>query len=112
VGKGPSPWQPETSQHKLAVLGKLAEEGAEVATAAVRCIIQGIDEREPVTGKLSREWFEDEIADIIAQTRLASEALGLDVSRIMDRAKAKQEYTGTWQRSLEPIRKEVERVLG
>lgn len=100
MDKGPSPWQPETSQYKLAVLGKLAEEGTEVATAAIRCMIQGIDECEPVTGKPNREWLEDEIADIIAQTRLAADALGLDVSRIMERAKYKQGYTGTWQETL------------
>lgn len=96
----PSPWQPETSQHRLAVLGKLAEEGTEVATAAVRCIIQGIDECEPVTGKPNRRWLEEEIADVIAQTRLAVDALGLDIAFIMERVKVKQGYTGAWQESL------------
>lgn len=95
-----SPWAPETSQHKLAVLGKLAEEASECATAAARCIIQGIDEVEPVTGKPNRRWLEEEIADVIAQTRLAAEALDLDISFIMDRAKLKQTYTGNWQESL------------
>lgn len=96
----PSPWTPETSQHRLAVLGKLAEEGTEVATAAVRCIIQGIDEREPVTGKLNREWLEDEIADIRAQTNLAIAALELDEWRIHQRVMAKMAYTGSWQDTL------------
>ena len=96
----PSPWTPETSQFRLAVLGKLAEEGSEVATAAVRCIIQGIDEEEPVTGKLNRTWLEDEIADIMAQCELAICALGLDYDRIEKRAATKREYTGSWQRTL------------
>ena len=100
-GKGhPSPWNPETSQHRLAVLGKLAEEGSEVATAATRCIIQGIDEREPVTGKLNREWLEDEIADILAQCSLAACGLDLDVARIEARMATKIEYTGSWQETL------------
>lgn len=96
----PSPWSPETSQHRLAVLGKLAEEGSEVATAAVRCIIQGIDEQEPVTGKPNREWLEDEIADIMAQCNLAVEALGLNGPRILQRVCNKQAYTGSWQETL------------
>lgn len=97
LGNGPNPWQPETDQLRLAVLGKLAEEASECATAAARCMIQGIDECEPVTGKSNREWLEDEIADVIAQTRRASEALGLDIGRIMDRAKAKEAFTKQWQ---------------
>lgn len=97
---GFSPWQPETSQYKLAVLGKLAEEGSEVATAAVRCIIQGTDEREPVTGKLNREWLEDEIADVMAQCLLAIRGLKLDVARINKRAIGKMDYTGAWQETL------------
>jgi hypothetical protein len=96
----PSPWNPETSQHRLAVLGKLAEEGSEVATAAVRCIIQGIDECEPVTGKSNREWLEDEIADIMAQCNLAVTALGLSHGRIVQRVKRKMDYTGSWQETL------------
>lgn len=100
MGKGPSPWQPETSQHKLAVLGKLAEEGTEVATAAVRCIIQGIDEREPVTGKLNREWLEDEIADVLAQIERATHELDLDSERILHRANTKYTYTRKWQDTL------------
>ena len=95
-----SPWEPETSQHTLAVLGKLAEEASECATAAARCIIQGIDESEPVSGKTNRRWLEEEIADVIAQTRLAADALGLDIAFIMERAKVKQGYTGAWQESL------------
>lgn len=100
MAKGPSPWQPETRQYELAVLGKLAEEGSEVATAAVRCIIQGIDECEPVTGKSNREWLEDEIADIRAQCELATVALGLNRDRINMRRWDKPEYTGTWQETL------------
>lgn len=84
----------------LAVLGKLAEEGSEVATAAVRCIIQGIDESEPVTGKSNREWLEDEIADIMAQCDLAIWTLMLSGPRISERRCAKRRYTGTWQESL------------
>lgn len=100
MGNTWSPWSPETSQFRLAVLGKLAEEGSEVATAAVRCIIQGIDEKEPVTGKLNREWLEDEIADVMAQCDLAITNLDLDRDRISSRRFAKSLMTGEWQESL------------
>lgn len=96
----PSPWNPETSQHSLAVLGKLAEEGSEVATAAVRCIIQGIDECEPVTGKPNREWLEDEIADVLAQIERTTYEFDLDVARILRRANTKYDYTRRWQETL------------
>lgn len=37
-----------------------------VAAAAVsRCTIQGIDECEPVSGKLNREWLHEALADVI-----------------------------------------------
>lgn len=57
----PSLWIPNTSSLDLAVLGKLAEETAELGASLARCIIQGVIESEPVTGKPNREWLEDEI---------------------------------------------------
>ena len=62
----PSAWHPTTNKVDLAHLGKLGEELAECAAAASRCIIQGIDEAHPVTGKTNRQWLEEEIADVVA----------------------------------------------
>ena len=45
-----NPWQPERDPIRLAILGKLLEELAEAQAIVARCIIQGIDESEPVTG--------------------------------------------------------------
>lgn len=50
-----NPWHPMTDAINLAHLGKLAEELNECGAAVARCIIQGIDGSEPVTGKPNRE---------------------------------------------------------
>lgn len=55
----PSDWQPITNKHDLAVLGKLGEEATELGSAIFRCIIQGLNEREPTTGKVNRQWLEE-----------------------------------------------------
>ena len=61
-----NPWHPMSDAVDLKHLGKLAEELSEAGAAVARCIIQGIDEKEPVTGKINREWLQDELADVIA----------------------------------------------
>lgn len=92
----PSPWHPETDSERLKVLGKLIEEATELATAAARCIIQGIDEAEPVTGKVNRVWLEDEIADVMANIGIAMNHLKLNQQRIEQRAERKANYIGRW----------------
>jgi hypothetical protein len=52
----------------LKILGKQLEELNELGSATARCIIQGIDGREPVTKKPNREWFMEEVADVYATT--------------------------------------------
>lgn len=82
-----SPWMPEQDRIRLAVLGKLAEECNELAARAARCIIQGLDEADPASGRSNRAELTREIADVIACTEVAIEALSLDVSdqRIKDK---------------------------
>ena len=96
----PSPWMPETDASNLKVLGKLAEELGEGGSAVSRCIIQGIDEAEPVTGKPNRAWLEDEIADILANIHIATEHFGLDKERMSSRCERKIDYLMTWLRPL------------
>lgn len=96
----PEPWQPETRTIALAVLGKLGEELGECGSAANRCIIQGIDEREPETGKLNREWLEDEIADVLATSRVAIGHFGLDEERIAARVQQKIAHLRGWHNLL------------
>lgn len=90
-----NPWRPITDPAKLRVLGKAGEEITEAATAIFRCIIQGIDEREPVTGKLNRQWLREELADIRAAVRVMEEELHL--SRMRDREKNKYRRLLAWR---------------
>jgi len=96
----PSDWQPITNKHVLAILGKLGEETNELGTAVCRCIIQGLDEREPTTGKVNREWLADEIADVLALTTITIERLGLNIDDIISRRQRKIAYKEPWFISL------------
>lgn len=91
-----NPWHPITDAVDLKHLGKLGEEAGELVSAASRCTIQGIDEREPVTGKINREWLEDEIADVRANSELVIQRFNLDEARIAARAEKKKRYLRLW----------------
>ncbi|HEY2178053.1 MAG TPA: hypothetical protein VGH15_05675 [Caulobacteraceae bacterium] len=93
---GPGPWRPIKDAVDLKHLGKLAEELGECQAAVARCIIQGLDEREPVTGKLNREWLEEEIADVAANLQLVHERFGLDHDRMAARAHRKLDLLRAW----------------
>lgn len=94
--KDPSPWHPITDPVDLKMLGKLSEELGECIAAVARCIIQGIDEAEPVTGKINRAWLEDEIADVLANAQLATERFYLDIARIEERKRHKMQHLRIW----------------
>ena len=64
-----SPWTPETNPTTLKRLGKLGEELGELQSAAMRCLIQGIGEASPDTGKPNRQWLLEEMADVEAMTK-------------------------------------------
>ena len=96
----PQPWQPESSPENLAVLGKCGEEAGELGQILARCIIQGIDESEPVTGKPNRQALEEEIADVWATTHLAIARFGLDLEGIEARAQTKARYLAKWLEKL------------
>lgn len=91
-----NPWQPITDSKDLKFLGKLGEEVNELGTAIFRCIIQGVNECEPVTKKPNKEWLENEIADVKAGILLAEERFALDKERITARARAKLNALRRW----------------
>lgn len=91
-----NPWHPITNSVDLKHLGKLGEELGECSAAVARCIIQGINETEPTTGKPNREWLEEEIADVIANTTLVVGRFDLDDQRIAARAVKKIAQLRTW----------------
>lgn len=89
-------WQPITNKYELAILGKAGEELNEAGVAIFRCIIQGIDEREPVTSKINKHWLEDEIADVRAMLDHVEYRLNLDQHRIDKRRKKKFLWKARW----------------
>lgn len=91
-----SPWMPDTNPLNLAVLGKAVEEGGEVTTACGRCIIQGIEESEPVSLKPNRKMLSDEIADSFATCGWLIDYFGLDRAYIEARAAAKRKGFERW----------------
>lgn len=91
-----NPWHPIKDPIELKHLGKLAEEMGEAIAAISRCIIQGVDEEEPITGKLNREWLEDELADVLAGINLVVLHFGLDEDRMNERAAKKAVRLKEW----------------
>lgn len=92
----PSPWHPMTDPVDLKHLGKFAEELSECGSAVARCIIQGIDEREPSTGEVNRDWLQKEIADVIANLELVAERFNLDWHKINERTVMKKNHLRKW----------------
>lgn len=91
-----NPWHPIDDKVDLKHLGKLGEELNECGSAVSRCIIQGVDESEPVTGKINRVWLEEEIADVRANSELCIERFALDEARIAARAERKKAHLRQW----------------
>lgn len=77
-------------------LGKLAEELNECGSAVARCLIQGINEAEPSTGELNRNWLTKEIADVLANIELVTAHFKLDQKAIAHRIEFKVEHLKKW----------------
>lgn len=78
-------------------MGKLIEELGELSNVAARCIIQGIDEVDPGTGKANRLRLEHEIADVMAQCSVTMNTLQLNVSSINARTLDKIGQMAEWE---------------
>lgn len=91
-----NPWHPMSNPVDLKVIGKFLEELGECVASAARSFIQGIMEREPVTGKLNKEWLEDEVGDVLGNAELVIERFDLDWERIRARADKKKERLREW----------------
>lgn len=96
-----NPWRPMKSAIDLKHLGKLGEELNECGSAVSRCIIQGIDEKEPITGKKNKFWLEEEIADVLANINLVIKHFGLNQSQIQERKVRKEKQLKSWHDMLE-----------
>lgn len=91
-----NPWHPIKNSIDLKHLGKLAEEVNELGAAIARCIIQGVDECEPVTKKPNKVWLEQEIADVLAGINLTIERFKLDAKFISERSLLKEKRLQEW----------------
>lgn len=91
-----SPWIPMDQPIDIKHIGKAIEELCECGAAIARCLIQGIDECDPGTGKLNRNWLQDEIADVLANMRLIVEHFGLDKDMIAARRDQKLTRLRAW----------------
>lgn len=91
-----NPWHPMTKPVDLKHLGKLAEELGECQSAVARCIIQGIEEYEPITRKSNRKWLEEEIADVMANLALVIAHFNLDKERMSKRVDVKSAQYKLW----------------
>lgn len=94
--KEPSFWMPMTNAVDVQHLGKLSEECGELTSAASRCLIHGIDEPHPISGKINKRWLEEEIADVVAMIRHVRERFKLDEAFIAERVERKFDYNEQW----------------
>lgn len=91
-----NPWHPITNPVTQKHTGKLQEELGELISAVSRCQIQGVDEADPGTGKVNRQWLQEEIADVLCGIELLTEHLQLDREFIAQRAVRKAERLKEW----------------
>jgi hypothetical protein len=91
-----NPWHPISNAVDLKHLGKLAEELSEAGAAVARCIIQGMDEAEPVTGRINRQWLQDELADVLANVDLVIDQFKLDRPAMTRRQVRKKQHLRQW----------------
>jgi len=100
----PNLWVPITLPIDLKHLGKLGEELGEASAAVSRCIIQGMDGSEPTSGRINRDWLEDELADVLANIELVVERFGLNKLRMISRSSKKISFQERWHQQLDETR--------
>ena len=96
-----TPWHVETNAALLRRFGKLGEELGELQAVVCRCIIQGLEETDPSSGKTNRQRLTEELADVEAQMECTRVALGLDKNEIYKRVLKKIEGMIDWENSMD-----------
>lgn len=81
-------------------LGFLSRQASKLGQTASRCIIQGLDEEEPVTHVLNRHQLEIDIWMTLVRTDYVSSAFGLDRQRMTGREDRKIKHLGQWHNML------------
>jgi NTP pyrophosphatase (non-canonical NTP hydrolase) len=93
-----NPWIPMRNPVDLKVAGKLLEELGELTAILSRCVIQGVHEREPVTGKLNKLALEEEIADVMTGLELLARRFDLDRHAMNQRIAVKLPQLEEWHK--------------
>ena len=65
-------------------------------TAASRCLIQGIEECEPITKKPNREWLEETISELLDSSVALANILDFDRVRMLARLRRKLDHLESW----------------
>ena len=89
-------WMPETDQHVLAVLGKLAEECNELAGRCSRAAMQGLEELDPKSGFTNRAELGREVSDVLACIDTLADRLNIKASdqRVVDKVNGFMRWHG------------------
>jgi NTP pyrophosphatase (non-canonical NTP hydrolase) len=95
-----SPWVQEPDPMKIRRLGKTVEELGELIAVLGRCIIQGVDAADPVTGEPNISKLQKETADALTQLGRNVNALKLDAQFIHDRIVEKDMQMDEWEAML------------
>ena len=94
-----SPWFPETDQVTLAILGKVAEEAAELSARASRCIIQGLSKPDPDSLRPNSDELVREMSDVLA----AIDNVRVNLDLWQDTRRVERKFSG-YQRWLDLIK--------
>lgn len=94
--KDASPWHPMDDPVDIKHIGKALEELGEAVSALARALIQGMDEAEPETGKINRDWVQDEFADVKTGIELITRRWDLDRSHMSERQVRKTRHLQQW----------------
>lgn len=105
-------WTPTTDLRTLRRLGKLQEELGELQAVVARCIIQGIEEVDPASGKTNRVRLTHEAADVLAQLGLTREQFNLDEEVIFSRVASKTRQMAEWEALFQPAQAGADRAGG
>lgn len=93
-------WNPIIKSSDIAVLGKTLEECGELSSALSRCLIQGLNEKEPSSGKPNREWLEEEVSDVLANINVLTRHFKLNTDTINRRLMIKEKKQLEWVENL------------
>lgn len=108
MGDHISPWMPEQDRIRLAVLGKLVEECNELGARAARCIIQGIDEIDPDSGRTNRAEMAREVADVLACIDALETTEGVDADEL--RVLGKVSGFRRWHEMIEAAEQQAQNI--